>query len=305
MAKSDTVKRADLIQKTVAERVLQGYHRKGRIFNKTLSDGIVSVVEFQIGRKYADENYQLTVWTGLYVPILAEEAKLFPIHEYFCHVRSSVGRLQDIHDYKGYNTKFFDLREEIEPAIEEICSVLEQKWFVLEDELGSEEKILKNLYGYLYKDYANRGLVYEEGFFQRGGALVALSQKRGDRELAQYWLQKQYDDLLVSKCTPDYILRVKEFYESFAKNEGLTLKTVDYCVTDEMLEAYALEYLASGGEVIQFKEKIWVCKERYKKYKKLYDEGAKANNEILIIVDEKGKMEIKTFFPRFRRFFRN
>jgi hypothetical protein len=108
--KSKAVQAMDEMQASVRPFLKElGFRARARAFNRTTSDGITHVIEFQVGRfdppgtqYYAGIRQNLygrfTVNVGVFVPELHEYAwngarKLTFIHEYYCWVRERLGSL--------------------------------------------------------------------------------------------------------------------------------------------------------------------------------------------------------------------
>jgi hypothetical protein len=98
----------DTVQAAVASLLLPlGFRRRGRTFNQSVGDGLVHVVNLEMGEIPESLDAQFTVNLGAFIPAIhqlqAPRQRLTFIREYFCEIRTRLPALA------GYGDKWWDL----------------------------------------------------------------------------------------------------------------------------------------------------------------------------------------------------
>lgn len=117
----------------------EGFKKSGRAFNKKIDEGIIHVINFQIGQR--DLEGYFTINLGVYVEELDEvksnSKKIF--HEYDCHIRVRLNELTtEFSDWVKADKKI----ENISKLIIKLLMNEGASWFSL---FNSKNKIVENL----------------------------------------------------------------------------------------------------------------------------------------------------------------
>ena len=128
--KSNYTKTLDKLQNIVHKELKKfGYTKKGRTHNRIVDDGIVHVINFQLGEYPVGDNYiipgireshyvKFTVNLGVFVNDIYEVTQGQPakdfIHEYICQIRTRLPELTNSNDDWGaVDDNYIQLANEI------------------------------------------------------------------------------------------------------------------------------------------------------------------------------------------------
>ena len=168
MSRSVYMKRLDIIQSEINERVLKpnGFKKKGRSHNRTALDGLTQVITFQVGQSYRGDNDFFSVFIGVRVPesferTYVEDIPLKAFYQYYhCNIVTCIneplGHAAFKHKRVRYNSKCFSLAEENnQPIIDEVVEKIEKYVFPMLSDLDTREKIIENRLKYWdkYKEF--------------------------------------------------------------------------------------------------------------------------------------------------------
>jgi hypothetical protein len=108
MATSAVVMALDAVQAAVASLLLPlGFRRRGRTFNRSVGDGLVHVVNLEMGGIPESLDARFTANLGVFIPsvhqLQAPRQRLTFVREYFCEIRTRLSALA------GYGDKWWDL----------------------------------------------------------------------------------------------------------------------------------------------------------------------------------------------------
>lgn len=153
--KSVYAERLDDIQRQVHALALKpkGFKKQGRTFCRKTADGLVQVVNFQMGGLGDNEKF----WVNLGVRVSeccemtqgAVGEKEF-YKEYECNIRSRLNKFTSLKPYKGYADRYFSLiREDTSKVVDEIIMLLKNYAMPFFDDFDSREKVLANREKYL------------------------------------------------------------------------------------------------------------------------------------------------------------
>ena len=156
MAKSSQAEKVDAIQAAVhAALKSKGFKKQGRVFNRSTADGLIQVIQLQMGRhdppgtvhipKYREDRYGwFTVRLGVYVPEVDrllrpfDEARRF-IHEAYCCIREDLGSLGE------EKTHLWWRNDAAAQVIPDLLPRLDRDALPFLDRLGSRDDILREL----------------------------------------------------------------------------------------------------------------------------------------------------------------
>lgn len=182
--------RLDAIQKIVHQELKQdGFKKKGRTHNKTIGDGLIQVINFQMGQ-YPIGGYvipgirenlfgKFTVNLGVYIEevyLSQGLEKVAFVQESSCTIRARLNQL-----IQGYD-RWWELGEQYEKKAHEIIEGLKlqgKPWF---EQIDNREKIIKYL-----QDDANKSFLEPRARLDAAIVQLDIDRQKGESLFKAYY----------------------------------------------------------------------------------------------------------------------
>ena len=163
----------DAIQEQIHQECLKpaGFRKRGRTHNRSVEDGIIQVVNFQLGTKPNREDYDF-LWVNLGVRRPDDEPEVGSVvQDYHCGIRFNLLEFIYTGDYRGYTSAYFTLPSSRQPGpltrlvrhlgrkpagptfggtdtANQIIELLNEYALPMFEDLSSRDKITANLHKY-------------------------------------------------------------------------------------------------------------------------------------------------------------